>query len=240
MADKVIYLTYDMEWSCDELMDWFIDNAVNKQGIKGTINVTHNTRCLEQIRSEKKLELGIHPNFNNLLESNNFLGDDYRSIVCGLKQIVPEAVSIRSHSLVKSNQLSKFLSESGFKVESNIFVEPYEGISITSFKDCFGLIQVPILFEDDLYLSSTVKHHPEWYFDIDMDMVFNFHPIHLLLNTDNMDRYSGAKPYYHDFVRLQDYINRDQYGVYDFYKDLISIGKLDGYEFRMLREISAV
>lgn len=58
-----IYLTFDMDWAIDEVLDDFY-GLLKKYGLVGTIHVTHGTKMLDRFRKDGILELGIHPNFN--------------------------------------------------------------------------------------------------------------------------------------------------------------------------------
>lgn len=234
---KKIYLTYDMEWSNDELLKWFYQK-LDEYNVKATINVTHETSMLDVFRADDRIELGIHPNFNKLLNAESEI--KYNEVIDNLKAIVPEAVTVRSHSLVKSNVISKLYADKGFTHESNIFIEPFyvSGCRAGGFRDCFNLIQVPISFEDDLYLNSCNKKEADWYLNMDnAALIFNFHPIHLFLNTDYMCRYEKAKPYYHNFNLLKSYINESGDGIFTFYDNLIKKAKIKGWKFDVIKNI---
>lgn len=232
---KRIFLTFDMEWANDEVLKWFYEKLY-KYDLRGTINVTHETNIIEEWKKEKRLEYGIHPNFNKLL--NGAGENDYKTIVKELKEIVPEAVTVRSHSLVSSNILSKTFADMGFKYESNTFIMPNKSMTIFPYIDTFGVTQIPIIFEDDLFLANRMKTSPDWYLDdLNMELVFNFHPIHLFLNTDNMQRYEQAKIYNYDNTKLEDFINKDSYGIFNFFEDLIIRAKEKEYEFAWIKEI---
>lgn len=63
-----IYLTFDMDWAIDEVLEDFYE-LLKKYRVTGTIHVTHETKMLEEFRGDRSLDLGIHPNFNPLLQS---------------------------------------------------------------------------------------------------------------------------------------------------------------------------
>lgn len=68
MWNEKIYLTFDMDWAIDEVMEDFY-GLLKKYGLVGTIHVTHETRMLKEFRRDGILDLGIHPNYNSALES---------------------------------------------------------------------------------------------------------------------------------------------------------------------------
>ena len=45
--DKKIYLTFDMDWACDELMD-FLYNLLEKHDARATVNITNEFRSMEK------------------------------------------------------------------------------------------------------------------------------------------------------------------------------------------------
>lgn len=65
--DKKIYLTFDMDWACDELMD-FLYNLLEKHDARATVNITNEFRSMEKYRKNSKFVLGIHPNFNRIID----------------------------------------------------------------------------------------------------------------------------------------------------------------------------
>ena len=80
---------------------------------------------------------------------------------------------------------------------------------------------------------------PEFYLDRDIHMlrVFNFHPIHLYLNCENLDRYYKIKNNYKDYNILKDNVNLHSYGMYNFFLDLIELSRNQGYRFETISKI---
>jgi len=68
MWNKTIYLTFDMDWAIDEVLEDFY-NLLKKYRLVGTMHVTHETKMLKEFRRDGILDLGIHPNYNSVLES---------------------------------------------------------------------------------------------------------------------------------------------------------------------------
>lgn len=67
--DNKIYLTFDMDWACSELMDFLYD-LLEEYNLAATINITNHFDSLEKYERNKSMELGIHPNFNVLVDGN--------------------------------------------------------------------------------------------------------------------------------------------------------------------------
>ena len=121
--DKSIYFTFDMDWAADFVLTDFLE-LVQSLKICATVFVTHYTPVLEEMKNDK-IELGIHPNYNPLLQGesgNRTCGDVLREI----KNIVPEAVSCRSHALTQSSIISREYEKIGILYDLNTYI-PIEG-----------------------------------------------------------------------------------------------------------------
>ena len=96
-----------------------------------------------------------------------------------------------------------------------------------------GVMQIPFFFEDDIYLMEGFSNQPKLYFcnRIKMYKIFNFHPIHLFLNTETLERYYKIKKDYHNFNVLKKNRNTKDYGILDFFKELMKETSDGGYEF---------
>lgn len=66
--------------------------------------------------------------------------------------------------------------------------------------------------------------------------VFNFHPIHLYLNTDCVQTYERARPYFKDISKLSAMRNTSKYGIRDFFIELLTKAKEYGYESKLIRD----
>ena len=94
-------------------------NILNSQNIKSTWFITHQSSILDNLRSDLKVELGIHPNFNKILENINNR-KDFREIIQGILKVVPEAKSIRSHSLTQNSKILDFVSNHKKKISTKV------------------------------------------------------------------------------------------------------------------------
>lgn len=72
-----IFLTFDIDWAHDEVLNDTID-IVERAGVAATWFVTHDTPVLERLKHNPNFELGIHPNFNYLLQGNSKNGKTAR------------------------------------------------------------------------------------------------------------------------------------------------------------------
>ena len=98
-------LTFDIDWAPDWMIEQIAQVLIEKS-VKSTWFVTHQSKAIEKLRQYDDLfELGIHPNLLN----GSTHGKTEDDVLTHLKQIVPEAVSMRTHGLY---QTTNFLIKS--------------------------------------------------------------------------------------------------------------------------------
>lgn len=219
-TDK-IFLTFDTDWCSDEVLSYTLD-VVEKYDIAATFFVTHKTPLLDRMRENPEIELGIHPNFNFLLNGDFRYGGNYEEVIKYYMDIVPEAVSVRSHSLVRSSPILIAFSKIGLTHESNIFL-PMDLCAIPFVEPITKMTAVPHFFEDDIaFMYGDCKSNVFEFVSADAIKVFAFHPIHILLNTENQARWAAAK-HMHSLEELKNSANKKEYGAMDFLMELIRV-----------------
>jgi len=191
-------LTIDIDWAHDDVLADTLA-LVAEAGVAATWFVTHATPVLADIRAVARQELGAHPNFNALLEGAE---GGARDVLRRMRDLVPEATSVRSHSLTRSSRLAVLFREDGMTHESNYFVPPSAGKGIMPWRDFSGLLQVPIRWEDDVRLLDTAIGEPSDHLGRLELLTVDFHPIHLFLNTVTIADYEAARSFQRDPVRL--------------------------------------
>lgn len=194
-----IFLTFDFDWAHDAVLQDTID-LVEGAGVSASWYATHETPVLERLRSIQNCELGIHPNFNFLLEGDGRNGHNTVEVVERILNIVPEAKSVRSHSMAQSSVLLDVFRKSGLTHDVNLFVPAHSGIRLRPWLDWNGLCRVPYFWEDDIECMQGMQG-----MQIDMTnlvlrdgiKVFDFHPIHVFLNTETLQRYEVTRHLHH-------------------------------------------
>ena len=86
-----VFLTLDIDWACDEVL---LDSIklIEMAGIRATFFATHATPLLSRIAENPLFELGLHPNFNELLRGTPQAGGmSAAEVVDSLSAIVPGA-----------------------------------------------------------------------------------------------------------------------------------------------------
>jgi hypothetical protein len=215
-GDK-LFITSDIDWSSEDVLKYAID-LFNEYKVKVTYFATHRTKLLENLNNDS--EIGIHPNFNYLLNGDTRYGKNYKDVISYYKQLYPNSVSVRSHSLTQSSFILDEFFKQGLKFDVN-GLSPINNRYLIPFRILInGIIKVPFMWEDDVHCQNKAK----WDISIINGTgikVLNFHPIHIFLNTEKMERYNDARPYFQDYFRLKEFVNSKNYGTKNFLIDLL-------------------
>ena len=217
-----IILTFDTDWVHEIAVEHVI-NLLDTYGVTGTFFATNHYNCL---KNNKKHEVGIHPNFNNLLNgsSKNICA---KSIINDMLEEYPESIGFRSHSLTQSSSILAEAKNSGLQYDSNIY-HPDGG---RPYIDYSGLIRFTHSYVD---LGHLIEKRPfelsEIIFsDIEMN-ILDFHPIHIYLNTPSVSYYEGVKNYTNSHALLKNNINNKEKGVGDLFIMLLTFLKSNSIE----------
>lgn len=218
-----IFITIDVDWAPDEVILDTLE-LLNKYNCKATFFATHNTEVFSSI-NEKDIEIGIHPNFNLLLQGNNKYGENFEQVIDYYLNLYPNSVSVRSHSMTQNTPILRAFSNAGLKFDCNHFF-PYQNSEILLSPFYFwdnNLIRIPYFWEDDVNLLFFEQKYTISQLLKNQGLkVFDFHPIHIYLNTYSIDHYNEAKSVYHDFSRLSKLVNTKKKGVRDYFIKLLN------------------
>jgi hypothetical protein len=197
----MLHFTCDIDWAPDEVIADTLD-LFARAGVPCTLFGTHQSAVLAGI-AEDLFEVALHPNFNPLLQG---AGGSAADTLARLRDIFPDAVGVRSHSLTSSTPLSALFAEQGLRYESNTFM-PYAD-AVRPYRLWNGLLRIPFNWEDDVHFMYGRSFDEP---GIDPGhagcQVYVFHPVHLFLNTECAGRYERARPHYHDPAALRDLRN---------------------------------
>lgn len=241
---KEIFLTFDIDWARDEVIEYTLD-LLEKAQVAATIFVTHESPTLKRMRNNSLLEIAVHPNFVPL-EHADYNVEDFlswaREKIKWYKNLVPEATSIRSHGLMQSSRLMDLFKEMGYIRESNLLITLSSGMTLLPFYHWNGLVRVPYFWEDDIHCVEISRGtYKDWKIEPfvynNSIKIFDFHPIHLFLNSDSMERYEKARPFFKDGNELYNFVDNKCIGDRNFLLNLIKFGKEEGYKFKRLDEI---
>lgn len=217
--DDRVFLTIDIDWAIDPVIAFCLD-LIDEAGVAATIFVTHDTPLLSRMRANPKIELGLHPNFNPLLDGEAVSGDA-RAVVENLKRIVPEARAVRSHSMTQSSRLLDLFLKLGMTHDCNHFVPSYSGIELRPYLHWNGLTRVPYFWEDDVDLISARGPQILECAAGRGLKVFDFHPIHVALNSTSIEHYEASRPFHRNWIDLCRVGSGERRGVRDTFLDFL-------------------
>jgi peptidoglycan/xylan/chitin deacetylase (PgdA/CDA1 family) len=237
-----VFLTFDIDWACDDVINATLD-ILEERSIGATFFATHKSPVLSRIRNNTLMELGIHPNFNKALSGEE--NKSYLQIIDEILQVVPGAISERAHALTQNSLISLELKQRGIMYDLNVYIPLSANIAIKPFFAPSGILTVPFFFEDDVYFFPVprLEHSVEDYFAANCIKVFNFHPIHVFLNSNTRDVYERAKKLLNSdssTFALMKLKNTEKFGAGDFLLNIIDFGKKHSFKFKTINEIQGV
>lgn len=193
MQNKFV-LTFDIDWAPDWCILQIADILVKKK-IKATWFITHHTPAIRLLRDYPDLfEMGVHPNFHK----GSTHGKQPYEVMEYLMAIVPEARSVRTHGLFQSTHLIKMMTEQfGIQYDASVFLPDTPNIVPHIFytsKEA-SIVRIPYFWEDDFEMIIPEPiftfRHPKYH--VSGLKIFDFHPIHLCLNSCSTDAYEECK-----------------------------------------------
>jgi hypothetical protein len=186
-----IYITLDVDWAHDDIIIYTI-GLIEKYDLYATWYITHDTPILARLRENPKFELGIHPNFNPLLIGSDSKGKDFEEVAGNMLGLVPEAKSVRSHSMTQNSRILDAFARMGLSHDCNHFI-PYESdINIKPWKLWNDMIKCPYHWEDDIEFTKKNTGIIDVFKKSCLN-IYDFHPIHIYLNTENTMRYEQTR-----------------------------------------------
>lgn len=233
-------MTFILTSDVDFVSDDFLDIAYRPlKELPLTIFMTGRSEYLDKAVCENTWwETEPHPNF--CAQSTH--GGSISEVFSTIEQFYGDAVGFRCHKYYSSNDIEEKFANRGFSYASNICTDL---VSIAPFWDRCGILQIPIFFEDGGYL----KYHGVPRLDDilkrmhrDAVYVFNFHPIHLVLNSCDFstirrlkDSMSATR---YSMLSAEDarMLRNNAYGVADFLGELISYANKNNIEFLNLKQ----
>lgn len=229
----MIAFSCDIDWAPEEVIADTI-NLFEFYGVKCTFFSTHHS--LELSKANKKLfETGIHPNFNPLLTGKS--DERPEDVLDNILDIHPEAQGVRSHSMLQSTNILQLFADRKLVYDANHFMPYQKGLK--PFKLWTGMVRIPYNWEDDVHWAYGFSFD-ECGLDLNSDelIVFDFHPIHIFLNTENKYRYNEAKKYYQEPKKLIDFRNKEVHGTRDLLTSLLKQCKQNNITTYKLIEIA--
>jgi hypothetical protein len=221
-GSNIVAITSDIDWAPDDVIKYML-SILGEYRIKITFFCTHGINVKEM----KKHELAIHPNFTKDKTDEKTIHE--------LMTLYPEAKGTRSHSLYIHSRLFNIYQGFGLEYDSN-YILP--GQIIEPFFIAKNILELPIFFEDDTHFLKS-KNFDLNQFDLKRNglKIFNFHPIHIFLNTQKVSDYVNAKNCLQEPAILRKYRNSDK-GTEDMFIDLLNYLDNNDIDNLTLREVS--
>jgi len=182
-------ITLDVDWAPDFVIEYVADILMKKK-IKSTWFVTHDSPIWDKLKENSLFELGWHPNFSE----NSSQGKDPDSVLTYLKNIIPNAKSIRTHSLVQSTHLLLKFQKYGIENDVSLHLEKTSNL-VPHYSKFLNLFRFPFFWGDG---NEMAESNQNWSMDNSSYQtnglkIFYFHPIHIFLNSKNWENYDLLK-----------------------------------------------
>jgi hypothetical protein len=214
-----IFITIDVDWAPDFVWRYTFD-ILEKFCVPSTWMITHQSSMLKSYENTDIFELGIHPNFNDLLFKSTDAQESIHKKLQFLTDLVPSARVVRSHSMTQNSRLLDRFQEFGLTHDCNHYIPFSSQIKLKPWRIWNGLIKVPFGWEDDLDFPSTNENFIKRIKSLNGLKVFNFHPIHIFLNSTSMRSYEETRSFHNNEPQLLESVNRG-YGTREFLLQLI-------------------
>lgn len=210
----MIYLTFDTDHMDETRMSEFLE-TVSFPG-EGTFFCTQQYECLTRTNHE----LSPHP----------YLGEenDWAKELANMRRLFPQSVGWRAHSCVFSHILALWLCKNNYKYVSTH--DNFGATDIYPHKHMWGVWHFPIYYMDNMDFSRHLYWHQNAGEKFSKELllnavngsalyIFDFHPIHLLLNTPGPEYYFEKRDAFKAGVSI-DKIRFQGYGTFNFFQEL--------------------
>ena len=188
------HLTFDLDWSPDSSIELCL-NFLKKNNAKATFFTTHHTDMNKEILKNGH-ELGIHPNF--FPDSSH--GSNVNDIIEKCLEFSPNAKYMRTHSLYQSSKLlcHIFKSFPQLKVDMSIFMHKVKMVQRCKCRyNEISFDRILYNWEDDSeFVEMDFNNKSKIFFG--PLTIYNFHPIHVHLNSRDGSEYQKLKESFSD------------------------------------------
>ena len=220
----MIHITLDIDWAPDYIIDYVAELLIAKK-VKATWFVTHQSAAIERLSKHEDLfELGIHPNF--MVGSSH--GSTPKEVLEHCLKVVPNAKSMRTHGLLDStNQLREVLMYTNIEIDLSIYLQDYPKVEPFSYTwRNQKITRIPFIWEDDLLLErDNIKVEIEYLNGYTGFAIADFHPVHIYLNSHNMNNYNSLKSDVNDLKNASKSVvekyRSEQHGIGNLFQETV-------------------
>lgn len=215
-----IFLIFDVDWAHDEIIDNTLE-ILQPHKVASTWFLTHETIKNKILHESGIVKTGIHPNFNEILMARSVTS--FSENLDKSMKLIESPKVVRSHSQTQSSRILDRFAEIGITHDCNHYIPFHSGIELKPWRIWNNIIKVPVFWEDDLDICRGKKIDLATLVKSSGLKVFSFHPIHIFLNSNNLDLYEKTRKFHNQPKKLIHFINKG-YGVRNFLEELLDLG----------------
>jgi len=235
-----IGITVDVDWAPDFMIDFtFKIISATNGGVKTNWFFTHKSELLLKLYEDKNIEPGLHPNFSVCSDMNSA-----REAMRYLVSVYPKCKIVRCHKQHQSVDLMRMVAdEFGMEIDSTELLFRYPGaLPFRYYPGASPIVKFPYVWEDCM---EARRISPEWTFPLGSVIapypIYNFHPIHVYLNTFTTEKYEAIKS---GFAQARDlsfsdvlpYVNKGGVGALPCFVSLLASNREKVFISEMVKE----
>lgn len=235
----IIVITSDTDFVGDEILSYAYSTLTDTPC---TIFVTNSSDYVVNTTSKNALwEVEPHPNFID--------GSTHGGSVDGVFKTVnsfnTSGFGFRCHRYYFSNDVAELFVNNGYKYSSNVCTDLQY---VPPFKTRCGLLEFPIFFEDGGFIKFHSITNAESVIsrmdDKNGIYVFNFHPIHIALNSCDFnvsrrikDELSPERYHALTMLDIECARNTKKYGIADLLNDVLRFAATNNVRMLNLKQL---
>jgi len=220
-----IVISMDMDWADESVIQDSL-SLLSSYEVRSTLFMTNKLKL--EITGH---EIAIHPNYTS---------SDLESHLKERVQDFPETTGVRSHTLFYTYALPLMYPKYNIKYQSNTMMLLEH--NIVPYKLTQHINELPIFWMDIPYFEIFDNNPSFAIEELGLDQpglkVFDFHPIHLFLNTKSIAHYEQAKEYYHEPNKLAELANTESPGIRDLFIKLLEYIRDNNIQTKTLSEVN--
>ncbi len=188
-AKPVFCFTSDIDWADEEAIAACF-SVFDEFEVPLTPFVTHKSPYIEKRFTGWMQRVGVHPNF---LEGSTH-GSTTAEVCRHMQSLNPAAKFYRSHHFYSTSNVADQFKAMGYEYDSNLSLYPQP--DIRPLLHSSGLMRYPVFFGDGMWFNQFPDRDVSELIPLLATpglKIFNFHPIHVALNTPNSAHYKAYR-----------------------------------------------
>ena len=106
--------------------------------------------------------------------------------------------------MTQNSRILELFAGYGLTHDCNHYIPWYSGIELKPWALWNGMLKVPYFWEDDLAFTRQDRFDLDELVNLNGVKVFDFHPIHIHLNTEHPERYESSREVHRDYQRSKE------------------------------------